>query len=658
MVRQLTAIMFTDMVGYTALMQEDERLAKRNRDRHRDVLHRLIPGHGGRILQFYGDGTLSVFDSAIEAVRCGVAIQSELQAMDPPVAVRIGVHTGDVVHDEEGVFGDGVNVAARIQGLSVPGGLLISEKVYDEVKNQDDLPAASLGQFHLKHVKRPLGVYAVTAPGLRIPEEEQLDEARVRQKRSVAVLPFVNMSPDPENEYFCDGITEELINALTRVNGLQVTARTSSFAFKDRPADVREIAEKLGVTHIVEGSVRRAGGRVRVAAQLISAEDGYHVFSEVFEEDVGDIFGVQDQIARTVVDELANHLVPGNRNGSVPRPEGRDTLVQRHSDNAAAHSEYLRGRFEWSKWTPDGARRAIAHYQRSIDLDPGCALPWSGMATAWVFLGSVGHAPPHEAFPKAEAAAEKALALEPNAGASHLALAAVKLFHDWNWEEAYRCFQKALGLMPGSSEAHQLYAVYLQTSGEYDEAVDEARTAVQLDPLSLPANHTLAQTLLFADRLEEAEEQAQLCLVMDPTFRSATETLGFIRLAQDRPEEALAFFEELPVRAGKPGAAAAPRGYTYGILGRTEDARRMLGLLEERNRKEPELSLSADFAVVHMGLDEHDEAFRHLDEAMERRLGFLVFVKHSPIWKNAPITRDPRFMDLMARVGAPEPAPV
>ncbi len=656
MVRQLTAIMFTDMVGYTALMQEDERLAKLCRDRHREVLRRLVPEFDGDTLQFYGDGTLSVFDSAIQAVRCGVAIQGQFRTSKPPVAVRIGIHSGDVVHDEEGVFGDGVNVAARIQGLSVPGGLLISDKVYDEVKNQDDLPTISLGEFDLKHVKRSTGVYAVTAPGLMVPEDDQLAEARISHKRSVAVLPFVNMSPDPENEFFSDGITEELINALTRVNGLQVTARTSSFAFKNRSEDVRDIAERLGVTHLVEGSVRRAGSRVRVSAQLISAADGYHLFSEVFEEDMEDIFAVQDQITRAIVAELSTYLGPDRP--STILPEGRDSLIHTHSHDLGAHTEYLRGRFEWGKWTPDGARRAIAHYKRAIEMDPDCALPYSGMATAFVFLASTGHAPPQEAFPKAEAAAQKALELEPQAGASHLALAAVRLFHDWNWEESYHCFQKALSLIPGSSEAHQMYAVYLQTTGEYDEAVDSARIAVELDPLSLPANHTLAQALLFADRLEEAEEQAQLCLVMDPTFRSATETLGFIRLAQGRFEDALEYFEQLPTKAGNPGAAAAPRGYTYGKLGRTGDARRMLQLLESRRQSEPAVSLSADFAVVHMGLEEYDEALQYLQEAMELRLGFLVFVKHSPIWRYAPITEDPRFVELMSAIGAPEPATI
>ena len=250
--RKLAAIMFTDMVGYTALMQEDEQKAKRNRDRQRRVLEESIHGHHGKVLQYYGDGTLSVFGSVIEAVSSALEIQQELKK-EPQVPLRIGLHVGDIVYEDEGVYGDGVNIASRIESLSVPGGILISEKVFDEIKNHPALPAKSLGEFRLKNVKRPIEIFALINKGLTVPSAEDLPSKTDTSFKSIAVLPFVNMSADPENEYFSDGISEELINALTKVDGLLVTSRTSSFAFKGKTEDVRQIGSQLNVSRVLEG---------------------------------------------------------------------------------------------------------------------------------------------------------------------------------------------------------------------------------------------------------------------------------------------------------------------------------------------------------------------------------------------------------------------
>jgi TolB-like protein len=289
MTRQLTAIMFADMVGYTAVMQNDEQEARAHRKRNREALERRVAERGGNILQYYGDGALSVFQSAIQAVEAAIAIQDDLRKA-PPVPIRIGIHTGDIIHDEDGVFGDGVNLAARVQALACPGGVLISEKVYDDVKNQRDIKTRPLGPFALKNVTRPMEIWAVANPGLAVPDPRSLGPRPSQGRTSVAVLPFLNMSSDTENEFFSDGVTEELINALTRINGLHVTARTSSFAFKGMNKDVREIAGELGVTTVLEGSVRRSGDRVRITAQLIDAEDGYHLFSRSYDREILDLF--------------------------------------------------------------------------------------------------------------------------------------------------------------------------------------------------------------------------------------------------------------------------------------------------------------------------------------------------------------------------------
>ncbi len=645
MVRQLTAIMFTDMAGYTALMQEDERQAKADRDRQRKVLDESIARHGGKVLQRYGDGTLSVFQSAIASVRSALEIQETLRA-EPPIPLRIGIHTGDVVHDEDGVFGDGVNVASRIQGMSVPGGILISGKVFDEVKNHPEIRTRSLGAFNLKHVKHPMTVFAVTNDGLSVPDESYLAPARAHASRSVAVLPFLNLSADPENEYFSDGITEEIINALTRVNGLKVTARTSSFAFKNQSTDIRRIAEQLAVTHVVEGSVRRAGNRVRVTTQLICAADGYHMFSESYDRSLEDIFAVQDEIARAIVDRLADQLAPPGRSRSERHIEGG------HSHDTEAYAEYLKGRHEWARYTPDGARRAIRYYERSIEMDSACALPYTGLATAYVFLGAVGHVASAEAFPRAEIAALKALELEPDAGESHVALAAVRLFFDWDFEGAYRSIQKALTVTPGSAEAHHVYSMYLEAVGELDEAVEASRTAVQLDPLSPVYHDALAHTLGAVGDSDEAKSHVARALELDPDFRSATESLGWLQVLDGDYEAAVRTFEELPVKAGNEQAALGARGFAYAKAGRTADAERMLSLLEGRVQERPDLTLDVDFALVYEGLGDRAQAIERLSRAVERRMGTVVLLGGFSAFRAA--RSDPAFAALLERIGVPQ----
>jgi TolB-like protein/class 3 adenylate cyclase/Tfp pilus assembly protein PilF len=648
MVRQLTAMMFTDMAGFTALVQRDEHQARRSVERQRQVIEREVVGHGGRLLQLYGDGSLSVFRSAIDAVRCAVSIQEALREA-PPVPLRIGIHSGDVVHDEQGVFGDGVNVASRIQALSVPGGVLISGKVFDEVKNHPDIRTRSLGAFSLKHVKHPMKVFSITNDGLPVPAESDIASGRVGQTRSVAVLPFVNMSADGENEFFSDGVTEEIINALTRVNGLKVTARTSSFAFKNQHEDVRLIAERLAVTHILEGSVRRVGSRVRVTAQLICAKDGYHLFSETYDRSIEDIFAVQDEIARTIVSRLAGHL------GPVRTSEEEREVRGAHSHDTDAYAEYLRGRFEWARFTPDSARRSIRHYERSIEMDPSCALPFAGLATSYAYLGAIGYAPADESFPRAEAAALKALELEPDAGQSYVSLALVKLFFDWDFEEAYQALQKALSLTPGAAEAHYVYGLYLSVIEDHEKALEVARTAVQLDPLSPLYNEALAHVMEAADRLTEAREQIDRTLETHPHFRSAIETSGWIYVLEGDYRRAIIEFERLPKEAGHEFAGASDRGYAYAMAGRLDDARRMLSLIETREKERPDVNLDLDYALVHEALGDRGRTLEYIGRAIDRRMGSVVLVGGFSGFREA--RSDPRFQALLDRIGIPRAVP-
>ena len=643
--------MFADMAGYTALVQENEPRARKLRTRMRRVLEAEVAEGAGEILQFYGDGALSTFPSAIEAVNSAIRIQSALRS-DPTVPIRIGLHSGDVVHDEEGVFGDGVNVASRIEGLSAPGGILVSGRVFDDIKNQPDISTVPLGEFDLKNVRRPTSVYAVTGGGLAVPESAALPTKEVEELNSVAVLPFVNMSSDPENEFFADGITEEIINLLTRVNGLKVTARTSSFVFKGQSQDVRGIGEKLGVGHVLEGSVRKAGSRVRITAQLIGTADGYHLFSETFDRTIEDIFATQDEIARRIVGALENRIDGGSRelDGAKGRA-GASVLGENvRRMNPAAHTEYVKGLHHWNEWTPDGARAAMADFERARDLDPDSAPPSVWLAMCYGYLGALGQIAPAKAFPKAEAEARRALELESGLAEAHVALALVEFIYHWRFEEAYEHFQKALSMAPGSASAHHFYAMYLLAVGDWTGSIEEMETAVALDPLSLILQDALGSAYAAAGRLDDAAQQFMRVLVVEPRFRSAMEGEGWVHVARGDLAAAEAAFLAVAAETEDPAKGVAGLGYVYGKQGRREDALEIIARLRDRADRDPDVALDIDFAMIYNGLGDADAMFRYLESSFERRLSAVLWLSWPP-WDW--VRSHPRFGELRETAGLP-----
>ena len=622
--RQLSAIMFTDMVGFTALMQDDEHRAKSIRDRHRDTLRQSIEKHGGEIIQFYGDGTLSIFGSAINAVSSAVAAQQALQ-QEPSIPVRIGLHIGDINRDEDGVYGDGVNVAARIEGLSVPGAVMISGKVFDEIKNHPELPATALGEFDLKNVRRPVRVFAITAPGLVVPDPESMAPQTGPPEKTIAVLPFVNMSADKENEFFSDGISEELINALTRVEGLQVTARTSSFAFKGKNKDVREIGKKLGVSAVLEGSVRKAGDRVRITAQLVDTSDGYHIFSKVYDRVLEDIFETQDEISLEIVNELRATLP---ENGEKP------SLVRQVTEHSGAYDAYLKGIYCWNQWTPDAARQAVDHFQRAVDLDPEFAQAWGAMARCHAYLAAIGRATRCEdAYGCAHTAAERAIELNPEIEDSHLALALVRLFNDWDRPAAEASFLRAMEINPDSVDVLHGYSLYLQADERAEEAVAGLERATTLDPLNLPVRDYLGKAHMACGQYDEALTQFDRVLELDPEFRSALEGKGWTYLHMGRLDETIDTFERVRDLTPHPKGGITPLAYALGLAGREAEAEELVALIEEREQEEPDVALDMDLAFIFSGLGRTEEALSRLRRAADKRIGALIFLRSWPSWE-------------------------
>jgi adenylate cyclase len=640
-VRQLAAIMFADMTGYTAMMQEDEQRAKTLRDRQRQTLEKLIPGYKGKILQYFGDGTLSIFDSAIDAVKSAIEIQQELQK-DPKVLLRIGIHSGDIVYDHQGVYGDCVNLASRVEALAMPGTILISDKVYDEVKNQTEIKTSLLGKYNLKNVKRQVEIYAVVNEGLIVPTAAQTG-VKAGSEKTIAVLPFINMSADPENEYFSDGISEEILNALTRVEGLQVTARTSSFSFKGKNEDIRQIGAKLGVASILEGSVRRSGKRIRITAQLVNTADGYHIWSEVYDSDLEDIFQVQDEISLKILNRLKENFSEVKKH--VP-------IVKALTENLDAYNLYLKGRFYWNKSNPEDIRRAIDTFEEVISIDPGFALPYCALSYCYSFLGSTGLIPPAQAFPKAKDYTLKAIELDPNHAESHLSLATIKFFHNWDFDGAEISLNKALSLSLNSSLINQVHGWFLIAKGDFENAIEKMQQAVILDPLSLPLMSNLADAYSFARRFDEALAQYDKIIEMDPNYRRGFEGRGMIFLAKGENEKAIKDFEKYHSLVGNPLKGVSSLGHAYATAGQTDKALECLEKLRKREETEPGVVLHMDYAFLYTGLKDFDKAFYYLNKTYEQRIGIaclgMIFCIRYPMLKE--LKSDHRFKELITRM--------
>ncbi len=641
-VRQLAVVMFADMMGYTALMQADEKKAKVMMDRQREILEKYIPYYQGRIIHYYGDGTLSVFVSAADAVRSAIEIQKELQK-EPKVQLRIGLHSGDIVYEKGDIYGDCVNIASRIEALSVPGAVLISDKVFDEIKNQPDIHALSLGRFSLKNVTKQVEVFAIANEGLVIPSPAQVG-VKAGAEKSIAVLPFVNMSADPENEYFSDGISEEILNALTRVEGLQVTARTSSFSFKGKNEDVRQIGSKLGVATVLEGSVRKAGKRVRINAQLINTVDGYHIWSEVYDSDLEDIFQVQDEISCKILTRLKENFAID---------EKKEPIIKAPTENLEAYNLYLKGNYHWNKSNPESTTKAIVLYEQAIKIDPEFALPYCALSFCYSAMGSSGLLPPSEAYPKAKDHTLKAIELDPNHPESHLALAIIKFYHNWDFDGAEISLNKAINLGLNSSLLNQVHGWLLIAKGDLNHAIDKMEQALTLNPLSMPLMCNLADAFSFGRRFDEAWAQYNKIIEMDPNFRRAFEGRGLMFLALGKNENAVQDLEHYQKMTGSPMKGLSALGHVYGATGQPEKARKCLELLKQREVAEPDVLLHMDYAFIYTGLQDYDNAFQYLNKTYDQRMGIaclgMIFCIRFPLLHG--LKADPRYKELTDKMG-------
>ena len=637
--RQLAAILFADMTGYTALMQENEQLARVKRKRLKEVLESTIGQFNGKILQNYGDGSLSIFQSAIDSVRCAIDIQHQLQE-EPRVLLRMGIHTGDVIIEEEAIYGDGVNMASRIESMAVPGGIFISGKVEDEIKNQEDIRTREMGYFELKNVKQPVRIYAIANEGIAVPSRDELKGKTKQTSNRLAVLPFVNMSADPENEYFSDGITEELLNALTRVEGLQVTSRTSVFAFKGKNHDIRDIAIQLNVDKVLEGSVRKSGNRVRITAQLINAADGYHIWSENYDRNLTDIFEVQDEISGIIVNKLRENLTASQKT---------EHLVKTPVKNVTAYTWYLKGLHFWNKLTPADCRKAIECFEQAIRFEPLYAQAYAMAAICYSYLGSSGQVLPDKAFEVVHKYADKALRLDSTIAESHVAKANAYLFYEWKWKEGYNALQKALKLNPGAVEVYELLGFYYIVMGEIEKAVQTLEDAQNLDPLSPIVISSLGNMYIFAERYDDALAQAEKLLEMDPAMRLALEMKGWATGLKGNWEDSLLYFEEVHRLTNHPLKGLMGMAFAFGRLGLRDKTMECIYKMEQRQAEEPDSVVDADLSAAWFALDDYDKTFYYINQCIDKRMGPVNYFLQYPAFKG--IKEDPRYEEIKKRMG-------
>src|SRR5438552_13127302 len=471
MERRLTAILAADVVGYSRLMTIDEAgtLAALTSLR-KNLVNPKISEHNGRIFKLTGDGILIEFPSVVSAVACAVDIQSAMRtrnATEPAARIefRIGVNLGDIIVEDGDIFGDGVNVAARLEGIAPIGGIAVSQSVRDHVGKRLDLDFEDMGERRLKNIEAPIRVYSISV------ERPSGDvAASVGQERpSIAVLPFVNMSGDPEQEYFSDGITEDIITDLSKVSGLFVVARNTAFTYKGKHVDVQEVAKRFGVNFILEGSVRKAGARVRVTGQLINGKDNGHVWADRYDRDLTDIFAIQDEITHAIVEQLKVKLLPQEKKsiGQVP------------TENIEAYTYYLRGRDFLHRRSKHYLQLARRMFAKAVELDPNYARAYAGLADCDSYLYMTYHM--NVAMDGILATTEKALALDPKLAEAH-ASRGVALSAGQRYDEAKAEFEQAIALNPESFEAHYFYARSNFAQGKIEQAIARFERASEIRP--------------------------------------------------------------------------------------------------------------------------------------------------------------------------------
>ena len=636
--RQLAAIMFTDIVGYTALMGSDEEKAIGFLKKNRELQKPIIEAHNGLWIKELGDGVMASFNTVSDAVNAAIKIQEGCSAARE-FQLRIGIHLGEVIFENQDVFGDGVNIASRIQAIAYPGTIYISESVQNNVSNKHGIETRYIKEELLKNVKDPVKIYEVFAALVEKFSSLTTDEhSHKSSEKSIAVLPFVNMSNDPEQEYFSDGMAEEIINSLVHIKDLKVAGRTSSFQFKGKNIDLREIGEKLGVNTVLEGSIRKSGNRLRITAQLINVTDGFHLWSEKYDREIDDIFAIQDEIALAITEKLKVTLLE----------KDKELITKSTTENTEAYEMYLKGRFYLGR-RGKHILTSIDYFQLAIDLDSNFALAWAALADANFISTFYSLQPGKDVMEKGKQAAETAIRLDPTLCEPYASLGFYYITLMHNWEEGKKYYSLAIEKNPDYAFGHYLFGLYYfaWAKGEFEEAEKHGQLGIKLAPQSSIAYGIYSLILLSSGKPDEALYIAKKGLDYDANSFLCQRciTLSYTRLkrykeANDSAEHLIKISERHP-------HAICDLMEVYSNTENAEKAKNLMNELKQRSSHEFIDAAFMGFASAYAG--NIDDAFTYFETALIEKDPMILSIKHL-IFSSA-LPNDIRYQKLLEKIG-------
>lgn len=642
--RQLAAIMFTDIVGYTALMGEDEKMAFELLNQNRQIQKKLIEEFNGKWIKELGDGVLSTFPTITDSVNCASAIIRE-SAQVKGLTLRIGIHHAEIIFEDGDVFGDGVNIASRLQAIAPPGSICISEAVRNNVANRKELKTRLLKQDTLKNVKEPLRIYEVILDeadtGQSPLKPSHPDTIKNIPEKSIAVLPFTNMSNDPEQEYFSDGMAEEILNSLSHIKDLKVAGRTSSFQFKGKYIDLREIGDKLSVSTVLEGSVRKQGNKLRITAQLINVEDGFHLWSEKFDRNMDDVFAIQDEIALAITENLKVILLA----------KEKEIITKSPTHDTDAYEFYLKGRFYLNKRF---LLQSLDQFQKAVEIDPGFAKAYAGLADAYIVLGFYNVLPAKEVMPKAKQAADTAIQIDQSLCEPYCSLGMYCASYEWNWKEAKLNFLRSIQLNSRYVQSHVWFGHYFLSwiEGNYEEGIRHLDMAIELEPNNAMCYINKFAVVFTLGNLEEAFQTAKKGYEMDSDSLIGKRIMGLAHLYNHQHDKAIEYLEFASELSNHAAFNQVDLINAYTTIGAIEKAKAVMEDLYAKI-KEGKYVSSCIMSFASGFLGNIDEAIDWLEKAYEERDAYLCILNHYP-WVPERLRQDNRFQDFLNKMDFPE----